>query len=283
MIPVEDYNQLKFRFTDPIQDNYEAIRPVVVFAETISERSRQTGIDRTVVGKKARRFIEQGMLGLQDQRLGHSGRKSKEYPDAVAEYIFYLKQIYPPIHYREIVRIIERKKEVLDLQQEYPRAGRFRVHGLLEKQYQEQERDEKPPSECTVGRAMAINRQFHGAPGPWQSNKKAVDPDATPKYLPYRPQYRQQMWFFDVRYLVKLEGRWVYSICVIEGYSRAILAGMASEHQDLTAILQILYAALSEYGCPELIVSDNAKVFHANDYLDILDGLRQMKCAYLGS
>ena len=96
MIPIEDYNQLKFRFTDPIQDNYEAIRPVILFAETVSERSRQTGIDRTVVGEKARRFIEQGMLGLQDQRLGHSGRKSKEYPEAVAEYIFYLKQIYPP-------------------------------------------------------------------------------------------------------------------------------------------------------------------------------------------
>ena len=47
MNPMEDYNQLKFRFrfTDPIQDNYEAIRPVVLFAETVSERSRQTGID----------------------------------------------------------------------------------------------------------------------------------------------------------------------------------------------------------------------------------------------
>ncbi|MDH3675846.1 MAG: DDE-type integrase/transposase/recombinase, partial [Anaerolineae bacterium] len=100
-----------------------------------------------------------------------------------------------------------------------------------------------------------------------------VDPDATPKYLPYRPHYRQQMWFFDVRYLVKIDERWVYSICVIEGYSRTILAGMASEHQDLTAVLQILYAALSEYGCPELIVSDNAKVFYANDYQDILDTL----------
>ncbi len=89
MIPMEDYHQLKFRFTDPIQDNYEVVRPVVLFAETVSERSRQTGIDRTVVGEKARRFIEQGMLGLQDQRIGHSGRKSKEYPEAVAEYIFY--------------------------------------------------------------------------------------------------------------------------------------------------------------------------------------------------
>ena len=53
-------------------------------------------------------------------------------------------------------------KEVLDLQREYPRAGRIRIYGLLD-----QQRDEPPPSERTVGRAMALNRRFHGAPGPW--------------------------------------------------------------------------------------------------------------------
>jgi hypothetical protein len=132
------------------------------------------------------------------------------------------------------------------------------VRSLLEKQYQEQERDEEPPSERTVGRAMAIIRQFHNAPSPWQSKKDEIEPDTTPKYLLYRPQYRQDFWFIDGRYLVKLEGRWTYSLCIIEGYSRTILAGMASEHQDLTAVLQILYAALSEYGCPEMIVSDSA-------------------------
>jgi putative transposase len=120
---------------------------------------------------------------------------------------------------------------------------------------------------------MALNRQFHDAPGPWQSKKDEVEPDTTPKYLLYRPQYRQEFWFIDVRYLVQLEGRWTYSLCIIEGYSRTILAGMASEHQDLTAVLQILFAALSEYGCPEAIVSDSAGVFRANHYLAILKGL----------
>jgi hypothetical protein len=43
MIPLEDDHQLKFGFTVPIQDNYEVVRPVVLFAETVSERSRQTG------------------------------------------------------------------------------------------------------------------------------------------------------------------------------------------------------------------------------------------------
>jgi hypothetical protein len=70
-----------------------------------------------------------------------------------------------------------------------------------------------------------------------------------------------------------VEGSWVYSLCVIEGYSRKILAGMVSPHQDLTAVLQMLYAALSEYGCPQALVSDNGSVFTAGAYLAILRDL----------
>jgi Integrase core domain/Homeodomain-like domain len=159
-------------------------------------------------------------------------------------------------------------KEVLDLQQEYPRAGRFRIRGLLEAR-----RDEPPPSEATVGRAMAMNRQFHGAPGPWVSAREEAEASTPPKHLPYRPSYRHHMWFVDIRYLVKLEGHWVYSLCMLEGYSRKILAGMASAHQDLTAVLQLLFAALAEYGCPEMIISDHGAVFRADDYGRILRAL----------
>jgi transposase InsO family protein len=346
------------------------IRPIVLFAETIAERSRQTGIEPTVVGAKARRFAIEGMLGLVDHRLGNAGRQGQTYPEAVAAHILYLKQLYPPIHDREIVRIVQRKfgsttnhhtvhnflerlaipvqlelnllafsdfadayqarwtvvrmwyegwnkqsiagclqmarshvyaiiaaferdgfegledqrtrpsphpddqltlpflKEVLDLQQEYPRAGRFRLHGLLEQQY-----GPALPSASTVGRAMALNRRLHGAPGPWYSARDEQEAASEPRHLPYRPHYRHHLWFVDIRYLVKLDGRWVYSLCILEGYSRMILAGMASEHQDLPALLQLLFAALSTYGCPEGIVSDHGAVFRAEDYVAILKAL----------
>ena len=366
----EEFEHIRRQFIDPIQHDYEVIRPIVLFAETAAERSRQTGVERTVVGDKARRFVLEGMLGLTDRRAEAAGRKGHSYPEAIAGYIVYLKQLYPPIHLREIARIVQRKfgyktnhhtlkqflepyntpiqlelglttfstfadayharwtvvrmayegwnkksiadclklsrthvytileaferdgfagledqrtrppqhpdnqltlpllKEILDIQHEYPRAGRFRVHGLLEQQHAE-----PPPSERTVGRAMAINRQFHGAPGPWQSARDE-HPDAVSfKHLPYRPAYRHHLWFTDIRYLVQLDGSWVYSICLIEGYSRKIVAGMASPHQDLPAILQILFAALAEYGCPQAIVSDNGSVFRAGDYLAILRAL----------
>jgi hypothetical protein len=109
MSSAAEFAQLRLKFTDPIQHDYEVVRPIVLFSETISERSRQTEIERTVVGEKARRFVQHGMLGLVDQRADKAGRKAIEYPEAVAQHILYLKQLYPPIHYREIVRIVERK------------------------------------------------------------------------------------------------------------------------------------------------------------------------------
>jgi hypothetical protein len=98
-------------------------------------------------------------------------------------------------------------------------------------------------------------------------------PDATIKQIPYRPAYRHGMRFIDIRYLVKLDERWVYSICILEGYSRKILAGMASEYQDLTATLQLLFATLSECGRPEMLISDNGAGFKAQDYQAILAAL----------
>src|SRR6266545_162251 len=81
-------------------------------------------------------------------------------------------------------------KEILDIQNEHPRAGKFRVRGLLGKQ---KESDEIP-SLATVGRAMARNRQFHGAPPPWSTDKRPEEDDEQLKHSPYRPEYRHQYW-----------------------------------------------------------------------------------------
>ena len=48
---------------------------------------------------------------------------------------------------------------------------------------------------------------------------------------------------------------------------------MASEHQDLPALLQLLFAALTTYGCPEGIVSDHGAVFRADDDVAMLKAL----------
>lgn len=355
------FEQLRLHFLDPIQHDYEVVRPIVLFAQPVAERSAETGIARTTVGEKARRFVEQGMMGLAPQPRG--GRPSHQYPEPVAAYILYLKQIYAPLTHSEIVRIVKRKfgyttnhhtvkaflerhpipvqlefdlptfhtfedaylarwtvvrmyyegwnkqsiaaclkvsrphvhdlidafqadgfagledhrtrppdhpanqltlpftVEVWELQQEYPRAGRTRLQAILAQRW-----GPDTPSERTVGRAMALNRTYHDAP-PWQEEEEE---DNQPKRMPFRPQYRHHIWFIDIRYLVQLDGQWAYSMCILEGYSRKLVAGMVSLYQDQVAILQLLSAALTECGCPQLLVSDNGSVFQSQGYLSLL-------------
>ena len=102
----EDFAQIRMHVIDPLQYYYEVVRPMLLFGETAAERSRQTGMERTVVGEKARRFVTQGMLGLADGRTQPPAGEGPLYPEAIAAYILYVKQLYPPIHLREIARIL---------------------------------------------------------------------------------------------------------------------------------------------------------------------------------
>ncbi|UCC53370.1 MAG: transposase family protein [Anaerolineaceae bacterium] len=77
---------------------------------------------------------------------------------------------------------------------------------------------------------------------------------------------------------MRFEGKWVYRICIIEGFSRTILAGMASRYQDELAILQLMHAAFGDYGLPWGIVSDNGSVFTAEAFMRVLEGLGIEPC-----
>jgi Integrase core domain len=128
---------------------------------------------------------------------------------------------------------------------------------------------------------MAINRQTHGAPEAWVTDRPhPSEPDGVLKDMPFAPTYRHRYWFIDYRYLVRLDddNHWAYSLCIIEGYSRKILAGMATEYQDTIAVLQLLAAALAEYGRPAGIVSDNGAVFTSAVYEGLLQELEIAVC-----
>src|SRR5579875_3441265 len=73
-------------------------------------RSAATSRDSTerTISEKARGFVEQGMFGLVDRRTT-TIKGQHPYPAVVAGYILYIKQLYPPIHDREIARIVGRK------------------------------------------------------------------------------------------------------------------------------------------------------------------------------
>ena len=77
----EDFTQLRLRFTDPVQHDYEVIRPVVLFAQSANSRSRETEVSCTTVREKAKQFVMEGMLGLVDQLPTiHSNPQSDQPP-----------------------------------------------------------------------------------------------------------------------------------------------------------------------------------------------------------
>jgi hypothetical protein len=104
----EDFAQYKRQCVDDMQHDDAVMRPMVLCAETRAERRRQTGIERTSVGDTARRFVMEGMLGLVDHRVGQAGRKGHVSPEAVAASMLYGKPLSPPLHDREVVRILQR-------------------------------------------------------------------------------------------------------------------------------------------------------------------------------
>lgn len=101
----EDVEPIRRPFIDPLHPDDAVIRPLVLHGETAAERRRQTGLERTPGADKARRLILEGRAGLQDRRPQSKDPQEPVYPEAMAGDIVYLKQLYPPIHLREIERI----------------------------------------------------------------------------------------------------------------------------------------------------------------------------------
>jgi len=86
-----------------------------------------------------------------------------------------------------------------------------------------------------------------------------------PKPLPFRATRPHEYWFFDICYVDHQLGHCkVYTITLLDGYSRAILASLLSRSQDLAAVLLTVYAAIRQHGVPTALVTDSGGVFLAN-------------------
>jgi transposase len=99
--------------------------------------------------------------------------------------------------------------EVFQLLDNNPLLGHYRVKMALDSlgyRY----------GHTTVWQMVALYKHAH-PPAP--SQKRPPNPDERPQ----QAMAPHQVWCIDVRYLVKIEGHWLYSILLFDGYSRALV------------------------------------------------------------
>jgi hypothetical protein len=107
-----------------------------------------------------------------------------------------------------------------------------------------------------VWQLVALYKEAHPTP---KSATRLPNPDERP-HLATAPH---QVWFADVRYLVKVDGHWRYSLLLVDGYSRAIIGAGCFDRQNLSRLRHVFRQAIARWGAPEALVSGHGTVFVA--------------------
>jgi transposase len=144
---------------------------------------------------------------------------------------------------------VQAMMEVFQLLDNNPLLGHYRVKMALDSlgyRY----------GHTTVWQLVALYREAHPTP---TRTERTPNSDERP-HLATAPH---QVWFADVRYLVKVDGQWLYSIVIFDGYSRAIVGAGCFDRQNLSRLMQVFRQAIARWGAPEAIVSDHGAVFIA--------------------
>ncbi len=152
--------------------------------------------------------------------------------------------------------------EIYHLQKRHPDAGEFRIWSLLAND---------DISIRTVGRVMALNKQVYDDI-PHVPSKAAKRP---PGPHPYRATHAHQYWFIDGRMMdFALEGLKWWSLIILDGYSRTMLAGAIAPTEASWAALMVLYTACVRYGAPETLISDSGGAYISNEFEAVCERLQ---------
>ena len=206
------------------------VEVIQLYAQGWSKRSisRVLHVSRPTVDTWIQRFEAEDLAGLVDK--SHA-------PKAPA------RKIWLPL-----------MQQVYHLQKQHPDAGGFRIWSLLGR---------TDISVRTVGRIMALNRRVYAdiPHGPRWGKKPPPQPH------PYKAQTPHQYWFIDGRQMdLALDGVKWWSLLILEGYSRTILAGALAPAETTWAALMVLYTACLRYGAPQVLVSDSGGAYTSNDF-----------------
>lgn len=197
--------------------------------------SRVLHVSRPTVDRWIQRFEAEDLAGLVDRPRGPRAPRKVWFPLMVAIY---------------------------HLQKAHPDAGAFRIWSLLAKE---------TIAGRTVGRVMALNRQMYDDIPPPQGAKGLKKP---PPPHPYKATAPHQYWCIDGRKMdFALDGvRW-WSVILLEGYSRTMLAGAIAPAEASWVTLMVLYTACLRYGAPQYLISDSGGAFTSNEVTAVLKRL----------
>jgi transposase InsO family protein len=151
--------------------------------------------------------------------------------------------------------------DVYHLQKRHPDAGRFRIWSLLAR---------PDISERTVGRVMALNKQVY-------DDIPHVDKPArtkAPGPHPYKATAPHEYWFIDGRKMdFAIDGVKWWSLIILDGYSRTMLAGAVAPTEASWVALMVLYTACLRYGSPKTIISDSGGAYLSEAFEAVCDRL----------
>jgi transposase InsO family protein len=140
--------------------------------------------------------------------------------------------------------------EIYHLQKRHPDAGGFRIWSL---------RGKTDLSVRTVERIMALNRQvYKDIPG----TETFHATPASPQPHPFKATAAHEYWFIDGRMMdFALQGHRWWSLIILDGYSRTMLAGAVAPSEASWVALTVLYTACQRYGLPVHLISDSGGAF----------------------
>lgn len=224
-----------------IADGYKRRRAIVdLHAEgwSITTISAYLQTSRARVYEVLKRWAEEGHAGLDDRPTSAPQSPARKVTmDAITEV-------------RKSVR-------------ESPELGAYRVHAALEQ-------IGIHLSQATCGRLLSLNRKLYGLSSPSGSTPHER------KEMPFKAHFKQEIWSVDIRYIEEHNLGFpepVYLISILENYSRACLASKISPTQTEWDYLEVLFAALSAFGAPSMIVSDGGGQFRSNQAMSVYSAL----------
>jgi transposase InsO family protein len=93
-------------------------------------------------------------------------------------------------------------------------------------------------------------------------------PKPTPQPHPYKAEAPHQYWFIDGRkmdFALEDGAKW-WSLSIVDGYARTMLAGAVAPVEARGVALMVLYTAYLRYGAPAALISDSGSAFTSNEF-----------------